>query len=175
MSTLLIILTVILAIIAMFSYLIIRRSAKDTRRMAESLESAERTAELKATLPPDIKIGSRMHDHPGVYIKYTIIGRSEFPISLEKITLKSWDRDNPTKKYPFVHKRLAGELAKGDDPVDGKFLCPRHNFESDETRNEETMMGWNLFKRISGELCLSYLEHSGELKEKCQSIGVIMT
>ncbi len=167
MPDLMIILTGALVIIGVLTIVFIIAQIKEKRREVELIER-------KASLPPDIKVGGRMHDHEGVYLEYTIAGRSDLPVELQYIALKAWDRNNPSKKYSPIQEKIAGELAKGDKPVKGRLLCPRHNFESDETRNSESMRGSRLFRTIAGEFCLHYLDHDGKPQDKCEPLGNIM-
>jgi len=140
-------------------------------KQLKSKRKADELAERKATLPPDFKTRGSRHGTECLTIPYTIVGRSEFPIKLEKVRLESWDKKNPQKKYRPLEQRLTGELTKDDKPLEGDFLCHRDIFETDETRNLEQFAGYHLFTSIAGELCLHYLDFDGNLKKKCIKIG----
>lgn len=163
MSNLTIILLGASVIIGLVTLIIIWKQLKAKKKEVK-------LAERKATLPPDFKF-TQMHGPESLTIRYTIVGRSELPIKLEKVTLQSWDKNNPEKKYPIIEQKLSGELTKDDKPLEGNFLCHRDIFETDETRNLEQFAGYHLFTSIAGELCLHYLDFDGNLKKKCIKIG----
>jgi len=114
-------------------------------------------AELKATLQPEIKSITVSGDgHEGLEFNYTIVGRADIPIKLQKITLKVWDRNNSENIYLFIEQILSSELAK-DKEFREKLHCPRDRFKSYKTENVEYL----------GECCLYYLDFNSNLKRNC--------
>lgn len=128
-------------------------------------------AELKATLPPDIiSISSTGDGYGGLKVSWTIVGRSEIPIILQKITLNTWNRNNPENNYPPIEETLSVELAK-DKELRGKLHCPINKFKTDEIKNVELLMKDNFFTTVTGELCLYYKDFNGNLQKKCKKFN----
>jgi len=166
MQELIVILTAVLVIIGAVTIIIMLKQSKDKNREAE-------ITELKATLQPVIKL-SFMHGVDGLNIIFEITGRSEVPIKLQKITLQTWNRNNPEKKYLTIDKELTVELAKNES-LRNKLLCPRDQFETDETKNVEQFRGYHLYTTISGEFCLHYLDFKENIQKKCIKIDRLMS
>lgn len=162
MQTLIYILGVILTLITIF---LIIKQVKIAKRQTEM-------AELKATLPPDFKF-TRMHSSDGLHIVYDITGRSEIPIKLQKITIKTWDKNNPQRKYADIEKPLDVELDR-DKTIHDELLCPRDLFETNESKNDEHLRGYHLFGNIAAELCLYYLDFNKDIKKECKKIDRLM-
>lgn len=147
MQTVIYILGVIIALITVF---LIIKQVKIAKRQTEM-------AELKASLPPEFKsIPVSGDGHGGLEFNYTIVGRADIPIKLQKITLKVWDRNNSENIYLFIEQILSSELAK-DKEFREKLHCPRDRFKSYKTENVE----------YSGECCLYYLDFNSNLKRSC--------
>jgi len=141
---------IILIIIAVASIAIAVWQVIENRR-------GTKLVELKATLPPEFKsIPVSGDGHGGLEFNYTIVGRSDIPIKLQKITLKVWDRNNSENIYLFIEQILSSELAK-DKEFREKLHCPRDRFKSYKTENVE----------YSGECCLYYLDFNSNLKRSC--------
>jgi len=92
---------------------------------------------------------------------------------LQKITLKTWSKNNSEKTYLPINKNLSGELTK-DKFIRNRLLCPRDLFETDETKNVEKYRGYHLFTDIAGELCLEYLDYKENIQNKCIKIERLM-
>jgi len=160
------ILTAILVIIGVITVIIMLRQGKEKSKEVK-------INELKASLPPDFKF-TKMRFGELLDIVYDITGRSEIPIKLQKITLKTWDKNNSQRKYPDIEQVLDVELDK-DKTIHGELLCPRNLFETNESKNVEGLKGSHLFKNTAGELCLFYLDFNGNVEKKCEKIDRLMS